>query len=81
LALSAYIYLHILGNGTAPVTENNELWLSSIVSYSVTGWLEKNKDPVNDSVDEIFKPTAACRENILASQPQLLKMMHEEEES
>ncbi len=83
MALSAYIYLHIPSTGTAPVTDNNAhfLWLSIIVSYSVNGWLEKNKDPSNDSVDEVFKPTAACGENTLASQPQLLKMMNEEEES
>merc|ERR1719341_470507 len=28
---------------------------AGIVSYNVTNWLEKNKDPVNDSVVEIFK--------------------------
>ena len=28
---------------------------AGIVSYNVTGWLEKNKDPVNDTVVEIFK--------------------------
>merc|ERR1711963_966536 len=28
---------------------------ASIVSYNVTGWLEKNKDPVNDSVVEVMK--------------------------
>merc|ERR1711988_1760117 len=28
------------------------------VSYNVTGWLEKNKDPVNDTVVEIFKSTS-----------------------
>ena len=26
---------------------------AGIVSYNVTGWLEKNKDPVNDSVVEV----------------------------
>merc|ERR1719195_2065250 len=31
---------------------------AGIVSYNVTGWLEKNKDPVNDSVVEIFKSTS-----------------------
>merc|ERR1711988_561271 len=30
------------------------------VSYNVTGWLEKNKDPVNDTVVEIFKSTSPC---------------------
>merc|ERR1719195_1886962 len=30
------------------------------VSYNVTGWLEKNKDPVNDTVVEIFKSTSKC---------------------
>merc|ERR1719348_1861373 len=33
---------------------------AGIVSYNVTGWLEKNKDPVNDSVVEIFKSTSSC---------------------
>merc|ERR1712226_681959 len=33
---------------------------AGIVSYNVTGWLEKNKDPVNDSVVEIFKSTSTC---------------------
>ena len=28
---------------------------AGIVTYNVTNWLEKNKDPVNDSVVEIFK--------------------------
>ena len=31
---------------------------AGLVSYNVTGWLEKNKDPVNDSVVEIFKSTS-----------------------
>ena len=30
---------------------------AGIVSYNVTNWLEKNKDPVNDTVVEIFKST------------------------
>ena len=32
---------------------------AGIVSYNVTGWLEKNKDPVNDSVVEILKSTSS----------------------
>merc|ERR1719244_392136 len=32
---------------------------AGIVSYNVTGWLEKNKDPVNDSVAEVFKSTSS----------------------
>merc|ERR1712156_1002838 len=31
---------------------------AGIVSYNVTGWLEKNKDPVNDTVVEILKSTS-----------------------
>merc|ERR1719297_730265 len=31
---------------------------AGIVSYNVTGWLEKNKDPVNDTVVEIMKSTS-----------------------
>merc|ERR1712072_175883 len=33
---------------------------AGIVSYNVTGWLEKNKDPVNDTVVEIFKSQSSC---------------------
>merc|ERR1740137_288946 len=33
---------------------------AGIVSYNVTNWLEKNKDPVNDSVVEVFKSTSKC---------------------
>merc|ERR1719189_2434957 len=33
---------------------------AGVVSYNVTGWLEKNKDPVNDTVVEIFKSTSPC---------------------
>jgi myosin heavy chain 6/7 len=31
---------------------------AGVVSYNVTNWLEKNKDPVNDSVVEILKSTS-----------------------
>merc|ERR1712002_804665 len=34
---------------------------AGIVSYNVTGWLEKNKDPVNDSVVEVFKSTSSIQ--------------------
>merc|ERR1711953_1098957 len=33
---------------------------AGIVNYNVTGWLEKNKDPVNDTVVEVFKSTSTC---------------------
>merc|ERR1711874_30689 len=33
---------------------------AGIVNYNVTGWLEKNKDPVNDTVVEVFKSTSKC---------------------
>jgi len=33
---------------------------AGIVSYNVTGWLEKNKDPVNDTVVELFKSGSSC---------------------
>ena len=33
---------------------------AGIVSYNVTGWLDKNKDPVNDTVVEIMKSTSVC---------------------
>ena len=29
------------------------------VSYNVTGWLEKNKDPVNDTVVDILKKSTS----------------------
>merc|ERR1719438_30004 len=32
---------------------------AGIVSYNVTNWLEKNKDPVNDTVVEVFKSTSS----------------------
>ena len=34
---------------------------AGIVSYNVTNWLEKNKDPVNDTVVEVFKSTSKCK--------------------
>merc|ERR1712088_279945 len=33
---------------------------AGIVSYNVTGWLDKNKDPVNDTVVEVMKSTSQC---------------------
>merc|ERR1712121_201858 len=33
---------------------------AGVVNYNVTGWLEKNKDPVNDTVVELFKSTSKC---------------------
>merc|ERR1712226_1098906 len=33
---------------------------ASVVNYNVSNWLEKNKDPVNDTVVEIFKSTSKC---------------------
>ena len=30
------------------------------VSYNVTGWLDKNRDPVNDSVVDLFKKAKTC---------------------
>merc|ERR1712002_890537 len=34
---------------------------AGIVNYNVTNWLEKNKDPVNDTVVELFKSTSKCQ--------------------
>merc|ERR1712108_65977 len=31
------------------------------VAYNVTNWLEKNKDPVNETVVELFKSTSKCQ--------------------
>merc|ERR1712210_339392 len=33
---------------------------AGIVSYNVTNWLDKNKDPVNDTVVEVMKSTSTC---------------------
>merc|ERR1719419_1197550 len=33
---------------------------AGIVNYNVTNWLEKNEDPVNDTVVEVFKSTSSC---------------------
>merc|ERR1719244_350246 len=34
---------------------------AGVVNYNVTGWLEKNKDPVNETVVELFKSTSSCK--------------------
>merc|ERR1711982_316959 len=34
---------------------------AGIVNYNVTNWLEKNKDPVNETVVELFKSTSKCQ--------------------
>merc|ERR1711915_665302 len=34
---------------------------AGVVNYNVTGWLEKNKDPVNETVVELFKSTSTCK--------------------
>merc|ERR1712042_144784 len=34
---------------------------AGVVNYNVTGWLEKNKDPVNETVIELFKSTSKCQ--------------------
>merc|ERR1719167_2073705 len=34
---------------------------AGIVNYNVTNWLEKNEDPVNDTVVELFKSTSSCK--------------------
>merc|ERR1711887_119908 len=33
---------------------------AGVVNYNVTNWLEKNKDPVNETVVELFKSTSKC---------------------
>ena len=33
---------------------------AGVVNYNVTNWLEKNKDPVNETVVELFKSTSTC---------------------
>ena len=32
--------------------------MSGIVNYNLTNWLEKNKDPLNDSVVDLMKNSA-----------------------
>merc|ERR1719365_479109 len=41
------------------------------VSYNVTGWLEKNKDPINDTVVDILKKSSSCKlmQEIYADHP------------
>merc|ERR1712223_1015763 len=34
---------------------------AGVVHYNVTSWLEKNKDPVNETVVELFKSTSKCQ--------------------
>merc|ERR1719330_488321 len=34
---------------------------AGVVNYNVTSWLEKNKDPVNETVVELFKSTSKCQ--------------------
>merc|ERR1711881_830573 len=34
---------------------------AGVVNYNVTGWLEKNKDPVNETVVELFKSGSSCQ--------------------
>ena len=34
---------------------------AGVVNYNVTSWLEKNKDPVNETVVELFKSTSTCQ--------------------
>merc|ERR1712142_946771 len=34
---------------------------AGVVNYNVTSWLEKNKDPVNETVVEVFKSTSTCQ--------------------
>jgi len=31
------------------------------VSYNVTGWLDKNRDPINDTVVDLLKKTSSCK--------------------
>merc|ERR550519_1424483 len=34
---------------------------AGVVNYNVSNWLEKNKDPVNETVVELFKSTSSCQ--------------------
>jgi len=34
---------------------------AGVVNYNVTSWLEKNKDPINETVVELFKSTSTCQ--------------------
>merc|ERR1712080_486353 len=40
---------------------------AGIVSYNVTGWLEKNKDPVNDTVVDVLKRSSCELQKVLWS--------------
>ena len=31
------------------------------MAYNVTGWLEKNKDPINTTVATLFKFSTSCK--------------------
>jgi len=44
---------------------------AGIVSYNVTGWLDKNRDPVNDTVVDLFKKATRVRllQEIYADHP------------
>ncbi|CAB4063112.1 MYH6_7 [Lepeophtheirus salmonis] len=37
-----------------------DLFEKPMVSYNVTGWLDKNRDPINDTVIDLFKKSKSC---------------------
>merc|ERR1712036_137467 len=48
-------------SATDPHAHFSIIHYAGTVSYNVTGWLDKNRDPINDSVCDLLKKTQRCK--------------------